>query len=193
MVLVYPGRTPAIDGNVEAIVQTIAAERPDPGRRDVKVVDQFGRLLTDDKDEGMSQTTRHFEYTRKLEDNYVDRIIELLQPIVGEGKVNAQVSAQLDFSAVESTREAFDPERSVIRSEQISEEENRSLSQALGSPARSSNQPPPAGAIEARKAAEVRMAKRRRHPQRYSEQPESLGHAQLRSGPHDQPYQQSGR
>ena len=148
VVKLYPGRT-LNPGQVEAIVQMIASSIPNLDGSEVKVVDQFGRLLTDDADEGMAQTTRQFEYTRKLEDSYVDRIINLLQPIVGQGKVNAQVAAQLDFAAVESTREAFDPERSVIRSEQISEEENRSLSQALGIPGALSNQPAAAGVIEA--------------------------------------------
>ena len=146
VVKLYPGRV-LNAGQVEAIVQMIASSIPMLESSQVKVVDQFGRLLTDDADEGMSQTSRQFDYTRKLEDNFVDRIINLLQPIVGQGNVNAQVAAQLDFSAVESTREAFDPERSVIRSEQISEEENRSLSQALGIPGALSNQPPAAGAI----------------------------------------------
>ena len=148
MVRLHPGRV-LNPGQVEAIVQMIASSIPMLESSEVKVVDQFGRLLTDDADEGMAQTTRQFEYTRKLEDNYVDRIINLLQPIVGEGNVNAQVAAQLDFSAVESTREAFDPERSVIRSEQISEEESRSFSQALGIPGALSNQPPQETTLEA--------------------------------------------
>ncbi len=146
MVKLYPGRT-LNDGQVEGVVQMIASSIPMLESSEVKVVDQFGRLLTDDEDQGMAQTTRQFDYSRKLEDSFVDRIINLLQPIVGQGNVNAQVAAQLDFSAVESTREAYDPERSVIRSEQISEEENRSLSQALGIPGALSNQPPAAGEI----------------------------------------------
>ena len=154
VVKLYPGRV-LNPGQVEAIVQMIASSIPMLESSQVKVVDQFGRLLTDDADEGMSQTTRQFDYTRKLEDNFVDRIINLLQPIVGQGNVNAQVAAQLDFSAVESTREAFDPERSVIRSEQISEEENRSLSQALGIPGALSNQPPAAGEIGVATAEEA--------------------------------------
>jgi len=147
MVKLYPGRV-LNPGQVEAIVQMIASSIPNLDSSEVKVVDQFGRLLTDDENEGMAQTTRQFEYTRKLEDSYVDRIINLLQPIIGQGKVNAQVAAQLDFSAVESTREAYDPERSVIRSEQISEEENRNLSSALGIPGALSNQPAEAATIE---------------------------------------------
>lgn len=147
MVKLHPGRT-LNDGQVEGIVQMVASSIPRLESSEVKVVDQFGRLLTSDDDQGMAQTTRQFDYGRKLEDSFVDRIIDLLQPIVGQGNVNAQVSAQLDFSAVESTREAYDPERSVVRSEQISEEENRSLSQALGIPGALSNQPPAAGEIE---------------------------------------------
>jgi len=147
VVKLHPGRV-LNPGQVEAIVQMIASSIPMLESTEVKVVDQFGRLLTSEKDEGMSLTTRQFEYTSKLEDNFADRIINLLQPIVGEGRVNAQVAAQLDFSAVESTREAYDPERSVIRSEQINEEENRSFSQALGIPGALSNQPPAAGTIE---------------------------------------------
>ncbi len=157
VVKLHPGRS-LNDGQVEAIVQMIASSIPMLESTEVKVVDQFGRLLTDDEDKGMAQTTRQFDYTRRLEDSFVDRIINLLQPIIGQGNVNAQVAAQLDFSAVESTREAFDPERSVIRSEQIKEEENRSLSQALGIPGALSNQPPAAGTIEPAAVAGVDTA-----------------------------------
>ncbi len=154
VVKLHPGRV-LNPGQVEAIVQMIASSIPMLESSEVKVVDQFGRLLTDEKDEGMSLTSKQFDYTRKLEDNFVDRIINLLQPIVGEGKVNAQVAAQLDFSAVESTREAYDPERSVVRSEQVSEEAIGGFAQALGIPGALSNQPPGTGRIGAEVAPEV--------------------------------------
>jgi len=147
MVKLHSGRV-LNRGQVGAIVQMVASSVPMMEASEVAVVDQFGRLLSEDEDSGMAKTSKQFEYTRQLEDNYVDRIINLLQPIVGSGRVNAQVAAQLDFSAVESTREAYDPERSVIRSEQISEEEVRSFSDALGIPGALSNQPPGAGTTE---------------------------------------------
>jgi flagellar M-ring protein FliF len=147
VVKLYSGRT-LNKGQVEAVVQLVASSIPMMDATQVTVIDHFGRLLTQDEDEGIAQSNRQFEYTRHLEDSYVDRIINLLQPIVGEGKVNAQVAAQLDFSMVESTREAFDPERSVIRSEQISEAESRAFDQALGIPGALSNQPPGEGTTE---------------------------------------------
>lgn len=143
----YAGRRLS-QGQVDAIVHMVAASIPMMETSQVTVVDQFGRLLTADQDSEMAQTSKQFEYTRKLEGSYANRIIKLLQPIVGEGKVNAQVSASLDFAMIESTREAYDPERSVIRSEQISEQEMRDLTQALGIPGALSNQPPGAGTTD---------------------------------------------
>jgi len=136
-------------GQVDAIVHMVAASIPMLESGQVTVVDQFGRLLTQNRDSDIAQTSKQFEYQRKLEDSYVDRIIQLLQPIVGDGKVNAQVSADLDFSRIESTREAYDPERSVVRSEQVNEQETRDLNQALGIPGALSNQPPGAGTVDA--------------------------------------------
>ncbi len=153
MVKLHSGR--ALNrGQVDAIVRMVASSIPMMEASEVTVVDQFGRLLSEDGDPGMAKTSKQFEYTRQLEDSFVDRIIHLLQPIVGAGKVNAQVAAQLDFSAVESTREAYDPERSVIRSEQISEEEVRSFSDAVGIPGALSNQPPGAGTTDPKAPAD---------------------------------------
>ncbi|MCF6192529.1 MAG: hypothetical protein L3J76_05305, partial [Candidatus Hydrothermae bacterium] len=114
----------------------------------VTVVDQFGRLLSSKSNNELDQTNKEFEYTRKLESSYAERIVQLLQPIVGEGKVNAEVSAALDFALVETTREAYDPGRSVIRSEKINEQETRDLNQAIGIPGALSNQPPGAGTTD---------------------------------------------
>ena len=149
VVKLHPGRVLS-PGQVDAIVQMVASSIPMLEGGEVAVVDQFGRLLTQDDDAGMSQTSKQYDYSRLLEDNMADRIINLLQPIVGNGKVNAQVAAQLDFSKIESTREAYDPERSVVRSEQISEEKNSSLSNVLGIPGALSNQPPGEGTTETR-------------------------------------------
>jgi len=148
----YAGRRLS-PNQVDAIVHMVAASIPMMDADQVTVIDQFGRLLTADKDSDMSLTNKQFDYSRKLENSYTDRIINLLQPIIGAGKVNAEVSALLDFSSVESTREAYDPERSVIRSEQISEQETGSLTQALGIPGALSNQPPGSGTTAANTAA----------------------------------------
>ena len=147
VVKLYAGRSLS-QAQVEAIVNLVAASVPLMEPEQVTVVDQFGRLLNSKSDNELEQTNKEFDYRRKLEDNYAQRIVQLLQPIVGEGKVNAEVSAALDFSQTETTREAYDPERSVIRSEKISEQETRDLNQAMGIPGALSNQPPGAGTTD---------------------------------------------
>jgi len=141
-------------GQVDAIVHMVSSSIPMLEASQVTVVDQFGRLLTANNDNDMAQTNKQFEYSRKLENSFSERIVQLLQPIVGTGKVNAQVSAVLDFASIESTREAYDPERSVVRSEQVSEQATRDLSQALGIPGALSNQPPGAGTTSPENGAE---------------------------------------
>jgi flagellar M-ring protein FliF len=176
-------------GQVDAIVHMVSASVPQMDAAQVTVVDQFGRLLTGSEDHDMARTTKHFDYTRKLEDSYADRIVELLQPIVGEGKVNAQVSATLDFAVIESTREAYDPERSVIRSERIAEQEMRDLNKAQGIPGALSNQPPgigttdPAAAVTPAEDAEGQLpATQNRSATRYFEVDRVVSHTRNPSG-----------
>lgn len=143
----YSGR--ALNKNqVEAIVNMVASSIPMLDPKMVTVVDQFGHLLSVDDDTGLALTTKQFDYTKKIETNYSERIIQLLEPILGEGSVNAQVTAQMDFSAIETTREAYDPERSVLRSEQISEAKTDSSVQNSGVPGALTNQPPGEGTTD---------------------------------------------
>ena len=78
----------------------------------------------------------------------------MLTPLVGAGRVRAQVDADIDFTVLEETRESFDPATTVVRSEQISEE-NRSSDAgiAAGIPGALSNQPPEASAAPGDAAA----------------------------------------
>lgn len=144
VVKLYSGRE-LNSGQVSAIVSLVASSIPTLEAKMVTVVDQFGHLLSEDDESGIALTSKQFNYTQKIENNYSDRIIQLLEPIVGAGKVNTQVAAELDFAAIETTREAYDPERSVIRSEQVSESESRNSSQAIGIPGALSNQPSGSG------------------------------------------------
>ncbi len=139
---------------VDAIVNMVASSIPMMDASMVTVIDQYGNLLSVDEDTGLTLTTKQFDYAKKIENDYADRIVKLLEPIIGKGKVNTQVSAQLDFANVETTREAYDPERSVLRSEQVSEAETRSFAQAIGIPGALSNQPPGAGTTNPNAAGE---------------------------------------
>ncbi|HIP52836.1 MAG TPA: flagellar basal body M-ring protein FliF [Chromatiales bacterium] len=149
----YSGRT--LDkGQVEAIVHLVASAVPELTPEKVTVVDQKGRLLSNDKaDRAMGLTTSQLEYTQNLERRFKQRIEDLLTPILGAGKVRAEVTADLDFTVVEKTQESYNPDLAALRSEQIDEQQSR-LSAVQGVPGALSNQPPAAaGAPEKAKGA----------------------------------------
>ena len=129
-----------------AIVHLVASSVPNLAAKNVALIDQFGRLLSSgDQQPADAQAATQFKYSRRLEDTYKSRIEELLTPLVGAGRVRAQVVADLDFTIAEETRESFDPARAVVRSEQFTEE-NRTTGGpgAAGIPGALSNQPPEA-------------------------------------------------
>jgi flagellar M-ring protein FliF len=142
MLQLYPGRR-LEPGQVAAIVHLVASSVPELSATDVTLVDQAGTLLNSpDENAEQAASTRQLEYTRKLEDSYQQRIIELLEPIVGAGRVKATVTADMDFTVTEETLENYDPAKTAVRSEQTSTEQRKGGGDAEGIPGALSNQPP---------------------------------------------------
>jgi flagellar M-ring protein FliF len=138
----YPGRR-LEPGQVAAIVHLVASSVPELAASDVTLVDQTGALLNSpDENAEQAASTRQFAYTRKLEESYQQRIIELLEPIIGPGRVRATVTADMDFTVTEETRENYDPQKTAVRSEQTSTEQRRGGDGTEGIPGALSNEPP---------------------------------------------------
>jgi len=140
-VKLYPGRS-LEKGTVQAIVHIVSSAVPnlEPGM--VTVVDGKGRLLKGLGDDSeLSVSTKQLDYQKKVERGYADRIEKLLASYVGPEGVRAEVSAQLDFSSTENTRESYEPDNPAIRSQQTFEENNTNRF-AAGIPGALSNQPP---------------------------------------------------
>ena len=58
----------------------------------------------------------------RYEDRLRGKIVQLLERTVGAGKVDAAVSADLDFDEVATTAETYDPQSQVVRSTQTTDE-----------------------------------------------------------------------
>lgn len=131
-------------GQASSIVHLVASSVPNLTAKNVTLIDQHGRLLSSTAEEWNDvQTVNQFKHTQRLEESYKRRIEDLLTPLVGPGRVRAEVVAKLDFTVVEETREAFDPAATVVRSEQINEEQRQAGAGApQGVPGALSNQPP---------------------------------------------------
>ncbi len=136
------------DGQISAIVNLVASSVPEMDSSEVTIVDQNGRLLSDQgESETAAMAAHQFEYVRKTEDVLVKRLQRILQPVVGMDKYKAEVSADLDFTALEETAEVFNPNQTTLRSEQTLDEQRSSGAETGGVPGALSNQPPGAASV----------------------------------------------
>ena len=141
VVHLYPGRR-LEGGQVDSITHLVASSIPEMSPGKVTVVDQRGRLLTGpEQDARTKQSEQQFEYVRKLETSYADRIENILTPIVGYEGVRAQVTAEVDFTVTERTQETYNPGEGTPRSKQVMEEMTRGGGPG-GVPGALANQPP---------------------------------------------------
>lgn len=128
-------------GQVDAIVHLVASSIPDLAPDRVTVVDQNGRLLSNDaQDPAAALSAIQFEQVRRQETSFNQRIRELLEPMAGAGRVNAEVTVDMDFSVSEEARELYNAEPPKLRSEQVNETASQSAG-PQGIPGATSNLP----------------------------------------------------
>ncbi len=139
------------DVQTASIVNIVASSVPGMDATQVTVVDNKGRLLSSKSNQSnMLLSSTQFDYTSKLEENYVQRILDIISPIVGSEGIRAQVVAEVDFTTLEQTKESFLPDNKAVRSEQLFEQTANQLAAAIGIPGALTNQPPAGGRIAGR-------------------------------------------
>ncbi len=157
LLTLHPGRT--LDrAQVAGIVHLVASSVPEMNPKAVSVVDDAGSLLSAPADaQAQGADTQKLQYTQQIEQLYTRRIMEMLEPLVGRNNVKAQVSADVDFSLVESTSEQHkpnqSPDTSAVRSQQTVEDGSPGAAQPSGVPGAVSNQPPVTGTAPVNGAA----------------------------------------
>lgn len=153
LVELYSGRS-LEPSQVMAIINLVASSVPEMDKAQVTVVDQKGNLLSDQQEmSALSMAGKQFDYSRRVESLFTQRVHNILQPVLGSGRYKAEVSADVDFSAVESTSEMFNPDQPALRSEQQVNEQRSSGLGPQGVPGAVSNQPPGAAAAPQQAAA----------------------------------------
>ncbi len=108
-------------GQIQAIQNLVAGAVPSmkPGR--VSIIDDKGTLLArgsaDDNDP--QAIAANSEEMRRGYEQQLSRTIEgILERVVGQGKVRADVNADLNFDRIVTNTESYDPDGQVVRSTQ---------------------------------------------------------------------------
>jgi len=111
----------------------------------VVIMDSRGRSLARGRangDEG-ALAGLDLEKQQKYERDLSNKVVSLLEPIIGVSRVNATVSVKLHAASIEKTEEVFSPE-TVLRSEQSTTEGSNATS-AQGVSGARGNMPPAVG------------------------------------------------
>jgi flagellar M-ring protein FliF len=114
-----PGR-PLAAATVTGITNLVAASVEGLRPEAVVVMDSFGRPLArppadDEAPLGAAQAERQ----RSMERDLSDRLVTLLEPVVGDDRVRVNVAVRLSAASEEQTEEKWDPTQPVIRSRQL--------------------------------------------------------------------------
>lgn len=128
---------------VEAIRHLVASAVEGLDPEAVSVVDTKGRLLSRNaEDTAVGLASDQLDFQRQWERALEEKIVSLLEPVVGAGKVMARVSSEWDFRQVRQRQEVFQSQP-VIRSRQVVEEASTGAP-TYGIPGVASNVKPPA-------------------------------------------------
>ena len=107
----------------------VAASVTNLSTENVKIVNQDGVALGDEDGEFDSDAiAQQIRYKREFENNYEQKIVNVLAPIVGGAdKVVAKVNIDFDFDKKDTKSEVYDP-NNVVRSESNIEEKRQGSS-----------------------------------------------------------------
>ena len=128
-----PSTVNAVTGLVSASVESLRPES-------VVIIDNFGRPLSRPENSETEVEGVPLERQQRIERDLSTRVIGMLEPIVGAGRVRVNVSATLKSDTQEETEERWDP-TPVIRSHQSVSQGSTGAAAAQGVAGARSNLP----------------------------------------------------
>lgn len=132
--------------NTQAIVNLLAASVEGLKPEKVVIIDQYSRILSrsgSDPMTGASDSQKKLQ--REEEDHLVQRVTDLLEPVVGIGKVRATAHVELDFDKVQTNEETYNPQGQVERETKVIKDHEQKQDSAGGVPGTASNIAPATG------------------------------------------------
>jgi flagellar M-ring protein FliF len=108
----------AAQGIVNVVASSVKGLTPEK----VVLIDYRGKVLSRNEGTDSGLSAQQLDVRQKLETELSSKILQILEPATGAGKVRPQVSVVMNFQQVEETIEQYDPQGSVVRSRQTQEE-----------------------------------------------------------------------
>src|SRR5499427_8678678 len=135
----------AAQGIVNVVASSVKGLTPEK----VVLIDYRGKILSRNETADSGLSAQQLDARQKLETELSNKVVQILEPAVGQGKIRPQVSVAMNFQQVEETVEQYDPQGSVVRSQQKQEEHQPKSERAGGIPGPRNNQSANPGAATA--------------------------------------------
>jgi flagellar M-ring protein FliF len=153
------------EGEIKGVGQLVASSVEGMRAENVIILDQRGKKLSENIGDSMTAyTANRVALQGKMAKKYEEQVEEILTKVVGEGKVVAKISIDLDFTESESTETRYDQEGSAVLSEVSNTQKiNGSRPSPQGIPGARSNIPgeePQPGIPETRNAVDKELKTR---------------------------------
>jgi flagellar M-ring protein FliF len=131
-----------VSGITNLVAASVEGLRPDA----VVLMDSFGRPLSRPSadDDNTPLGAGQLERQQRIEHEMVQRVVALLEPVVGANRVRANVTVRLSPSSEEATEEKWDPTTAVIRSRQMTSDISPTSAVGPAVSGARANLPPPA-------------------------------------------------
>src|SRR5262245_44475246 len=101
----------------QGIVNVVASSVKGLAPEKVVLIDYRGKILSRNESADSGLSAQQLDVRGRLETELSNKIVQILEPAVGQGKVRPQVSVIMNFQQVEETVEQYDPQGSVVRSQ----------------------------------------------------------------------------
>lgn len=120
------GRGRLSPSQVAAVQQLVASAVPGLSANHISIIDGQGTLLSEDlrSDDVSAAAARTEQRRRQVETHLSSTVEQLLERIVGPGRVRAEISADMDFDRINTSEEIFNPDGQVVRSTQSVQQNN---------------------------------------------------------------------
>jgi flagellar M-ring protein FliF len=126
--------------SVAGIKGIVSGAVPNLHTYNVSIVDDKGNFLSQSVESGdEARTEMESGLREQLEKEMASKVVSILEPLVGRGKVHANASINMDFNTTEQTEETYNPNPQVVLSQQKSEERSGGSGGASGVPGTQSN------------------------------------------------------
>jgi flagellar M-ring protein FliF len=141
VVLRLKANRPLAQSTVRGIANLVAGSVESLRPESVVILDTYGRPLTRPADDDSALgSAAQVDRQQQIERDLTQRVVALLEPVVGEGRVRVNVAAHLNPDSVEETEERWDP-TSVVRSRQTTTETGATAGGSGGVAGARANQP----------------------------------------------------